>query len=358
MTKHHRPTLRRSEGLSLIELMIGLTIGMIILAAVTALFATSSQSRNELEKSTRQLENGRHAIEMLREEIELAGFYGDFMPTVSTVWTTPDPCTLALNQMGFAATIPHNLPTGLFGYENGAAITANCIASLPNRNINSDILVVRRVSTATTAAASAVAGEHYLQVSNCSGTPNEAAFVLAKQAASFTLHGVRPAGTPPSCLNGDINPVRRYVVRIYYIADCNVCSPSDNIPTLKMAERVAGNAACAANAGDPCGSFNTLPVAEGIENMQIEYAVDADGDGTPESYQTASTIANWADVVGAKAFLLARNAEPTTGYADTKTYVLNSSGDPTTGLTPGGNFRRSAFSVAIRANNIAGRRQP
>lgn len=353
---------RRARGLSLIELMIGLTIGMFILAGMTALFASSSQSRHELEKAARQIENGRFAIEMLREEIELAGFYGDYFPISSTLWTTPDPCTTVLDQMAFsAAATPPSVPTGIFGYEAGAAVTTNCSAIMPNRSTASDVLVVRRVSTTPVAATAALPGEHYLQVSNCADAPAEPAFVLGKLPANFVLHGVRPAGTPLSCHNGDISPVRKYVVRLFYIATCNDCAGAgDGVPTLKMAELIAGNSTCAANPADPCGSFSVTSLAEGIENLQFEYGLDTDGNGIPETYETAAAIAagtNWHNVVGAKVFLLARNTEPTPGHVDTKTYILNSTGDPATGITPGGNFRRHAYSVTVRANNIAGRRQ-
>ena len=50
---------RAMRGMSLIELMVALAIGLILVAGLATLFANSSQSGNELEKSIRQMENGR-----------------------------------------------------------------------------------------------------------------------------------------------------------------------------------------------------------------------------------------------------------------------------------------------------------
>jgi type IV pilus assembly protein PilW len=332
----------RQCGLSLIELMVALTIGLFLLAGMIAIFLSSSQSHNELEKASRQIESGRYSIEMLRDDIELAAFFGDLMPAQSVIWATPDICATATASLGFVGVGALSLPTGIFGYESADALPSSCNPVVTNRRAGTDVLVIRRVSTEVTAVANVVAGEQYLQVSNCSDAPVEPRYVLGDKQADFVLHAIRP--NPSTCRNGDLNPPRKYVVRIFFVADCNVCNPSDGIPTLKMAELVGG-------------SFTVRSIAEGVENVQFEYGIDTSGaDGVPDSYVLASGVANWQDVVAAKAFVLARNTERTTGYSDTKTYVLSSDGSNT--VSGGGDqFRRHVYSVAVRANNISGRRQ-
>ncbi|MBI4983927.1 MAG: PilW family protein [Rhodocyclales bacterium] len=338
MSPPRRPlsALRYARGVSLIELMIALTIGLVIMAGMASLFVASSQSHGELEKASRQIENGRYAIATLREDIQLAGFYGDYVPPTGAgvQWTSPaDPCTTVLANMGFSlppVPSPPTLPPGLFGYESAATLSTNCTAVLANRRSGTDVLVVRRVATSAVEVATVAAGQYFFQVSNCSDTPAESVFVLGKLPAGFTLHKVRPAGTPASCLNGDVSQVRQYLVHIYYVADCNDCS----------------------------GSGDGIP-AEGIENLQLEYGADSSGsDGRPDAYQLASAVSDWANVVSIKAFVLARNTETTTGHTDTKAYVLNSSGDASTAVGPfNDSYRRHAYAVTARANNIAGRRQ-
>jgi len=374
----------RERGFSLVELMIASTIGLLILTAMISVFVSSSQSRDEVDKSSRQIENGRFAVEMLKEDIQLAAFYGDYSPS-SITWTTPDPCSLILNNMGFGAA---NVPVGIYGYPD--TVVAGATAETPpdgvhepscltNRKAATDVLVVYRASTtqlkidanedgtadanvtkedgSTGATVASLGAGYYLQVSNCSDTPTEAAYVMAKNPAAFTLHSVKPAGTPPNCMNGGLAPVRQYFVRIFYIATCNDCSGAgDGIPTLKMVELSPGASVCATDPAASCGSITTRSVAEGIENMQFEYGVDTNLDGVPDSYSAAPAAADWQNVTAVKIFLLARNTEKSVGYTDAKTYSLAADGSALTGTPFNDSYKRHVYVATARASNIANRR--
>src|SRR5688500_15810047 len=73
-------TRRRQAGLSLIELMVSITLGLMILSGVLVVFVNTSAARNEVERTSRQIENGRYASELLSEDLRLAGFYGELNP--------------------------------------------------------------------------------------------------------------------------------------------------------------------------------------------------------------------------------------------------------------------------------------
>ena len=88
-----------------------------------------------------------------------------------------------------------------------------------------------------------------------------------------------------SC-DGTRAPKRRLVRRIYYISSANVLSSVDITPG---------------------GVLPPVPLVENIEQMQIEYAVDVDGDGTPDAF--SPTPADWTLVIGARLWLLARSAD-------------------------------------------------
>lgn len=362
----------RESGFSLVELMIASTLGLLILTTMITVFVSTSQTRNEVDKTSRQIENGRFAVEMLREDIQLAAFYGDYMPS-SVTWTTPDPCSTVLANMGFTT---GNVPVGIYGYP-GTVSGGTEPSCLTNRKAGTDILVIRRTSTTqlridvnedgtqdanvtkedgTSGVTVASLGKgYYFQSSNCSDTPGEIAYVLAKDPASLVLHTVKPAGTPPSCMNGGLAPVRQYYVRIYYIATCNNCSGGgDGIPTLKMVELTSDTSVCDITATNSCGSMTTGSIAEGIENIQYEYGVDTNADGTPDSY--SATPAAWENVMAVKIFLLARNTETTPGYTDTKTYSLASDNTPLSGTPFNDQYRRHVYAATARAVNIANRR--
>src|SRR5512136_1269603 len=67
-------------GVSLVELMVAIALGLMILSAIGLLFANNSRVRQETEKTSQQIENGRYAIKQLVDNIRLAGYYGEFSP--------------------------------------------------------------------------------------------------------------------------------------------------------------------------------------------------------------------------------------------------------------------------------------
>jgi len=77
--------------MSLVELMIALTIGLVILAAMTSVFVNSSHSQMASQNSAQQIENGRYAIDQLTQDLHLAGYYGQYS-TYADGTTLPDPC--------------------------------------------------------------------------------------------------------------------------------------------------------------------------------------------------------------------------------------------------------------------------
>ncbi len=308
--------------------MISLAIGLILLAGITTLIVQQSSTRDELEKSSRQIENGRYAMQLLHDDIQHAGFYGEYSPSSGITYTVPtDPCAIS-TASGWATT--PTVPVPIFGYAGASTDpTAATTCGLSNYKPNTAILVVRRTATTTVDAAAAVAGTTYLQVSQCSKSATP--FVLG--TSGFTMQQ-KDCGSA-------LAPLRQYIVRIYYISSCDVCG-TDNIPTLKVVEVGGGS------------TPTTLPLVEGIENIQFDYGIDnvAPVDGAPDSYTATPASTDWANVMAVRVNLLARNIDPTPGYQDPKTYTV---GGVT--VTPGDNYKRHAFSELVRVINPSGRRE-
>lgn len=347
----------RQRGLTLTELLIACGIGILIVLAMSILMMNTLQTRNELIKTSRQIENGRYAMDELRKEIQLAGFYGSYFPSGVLTWTTPDPCAAALADMGFAAQPTLQVPVGIQGYTQSQATPA-CIN---NRLAGTDILVIRRVVTQAVEIdnnpadnqidndiQAGLGNAFYLQVSNCPDLAMEPPFVLSSAAnmGAFNLHKVTPVGDPAMCSNGHRSEIWRYATYLFYISTCNDCRGSgDGIPTLMMVE-VSPNAVA-------------RPIAEGIQNMQIEYGFDTNSDGTPDVFATEVNAGppalQWQDAIAVKIYLLARNVETTAGYRDEKTYLMGSDGSSAGPFNDG--IRRQAYVTTTMAHNIAGRRQ-
>jgi len=325
-------------GLSLVELMISITIGLLILSAMATLFSNQSKTRSELDKSNRMIDNGRYALEVLSENLRVAGFYGSLNPgSVALPGAIPDPCST--NMADIAAAIPLHVQ----GYDADGAdedIGSPPACAPATIKTGSDILVIRRATTSDAIAqTAAVNGTPYLQASQCQYDSAATPYKVDNTPANFTLR-------QRNCTTGSTTPyaeLRRMIVQIYYIDSNN--QPDDGIPTLKRVEL------------GETGAMDTVPLVEGIEYMQIDYGLDSDSDGVANSYTTCSacTVADWSNVVSVKISVIARNIETSAGYTDTKTYSLGIDGSYTPAA--GDHYKRHAYTQVVRLVNPSSRRE-
>jgi type IV pilus assembly protein PilW len=355
---------RRNAGFTMVELMVALTLGLLILVGLVALFANQSVARGEMDKASRQIENGRFALQTLGDDIRHAGFFGPLVNAPAVPAAVPDPCSTTTANVMASIGIP------LQGYSGDESV-AGFPTCLNGHKANTAVLVVRRAGTA--AAGAFTSGEFNIQVSGCAGDPDPH-YVVGTTASVFTLHkntspGCTPITTAPTA---DISPL---YVRIYYIS-CNTSSGvacgaagADGVPTLQRVDVTPPGKTCqdgtTSTAANPC----ITPIVDGIENMQFEYGVDTTNDGAPDSYTDtppdatkdagtpAPTVAGrtWQNVMSVRVYLLSRNIDPTGAYSDAKTYSLGG-----VSVTPSGadlKFKRHAYSELVRLNNPAGRRE-
>jgi type IV pilus assembly protein PilW len=323
-------------GFTLVELMVALAISLGLVAALVTLAVRNSRSTAELEESGRQIENGRYALELLADDISLAGYFGALSPAAAAR-TTPDPCeTLpTAAALGWSVT-PFEVPAQVQGFPDSAA-APGCFDDLLD---DTGSIVVRRVSTEPVAvtAVNITANNPHLQTPQCPTDPVATPFVFSDNVADFTLRTL-------DCAN--LTTASRYVSRAYFVAACDVCAPDDGIPTLKRLD-VAG------------GARTVTPVAEGIEELQFEYGFDTDDDGVPDEYRTAPTTGtgdptdDWSNVMAVRIWLIARTVQPSPGYVDEKVYSLGLHGDrgPFNDA-----FKRRVYTTLVRLNNPAGLRQ-
>lgn len=341
-TRHNTcTTLYRQTGLSLVELMISVAIGLLLLLGISTLIAQQSRSHGEMEKSSRQIENGRYAMQLLHDDIQLAGFYGEYYPpALGVTYTSPDPCLTAGNLGWSNVTGALNIPIPIAGYA-GAATDPTPSTCLDNYLPNTSVVVIRRTSTfGATPVATATATTTYLQVSKCEqDTPP---FVLGTSGFTLREKDCTSTATPAVCDDGQgLSCLRPYIVRIYYISSCSVCGV-DTIPTLKMVEFTGG-------------SRTIVPLVEGIENMQLDFGIDDTGnDGEADLFTNAPDDTQMPSITSVKVYLLSRNNDTSASHTDSKIYSLGE-----TGVVGPFNdkYKRHVYSQLVRAINPSGRRE-
>lgn len=336
---------RRMAGTTLVELMIASAIGLTILSSLALTFAASSRARAEIDQASQQIENGRYAMELLRDDIQMAGFYGQFTPAGTTP-VDASPCATTLANLGWS---PSGLtvPIWISAFAAGDAAPSGC--ALTWQKTSTDALVIRRAGTTpvtvATAGLTANRENYYVQVSACSSDTQPFAVAAGSAGASvFPLHKSDCAA---------IADLRKFEVHAYYIGTCSACTGSglDVIPTLRRMELTGG-------------AIVDQSLVEGIEALRVDMALDTDGDGRPETNRRCTSDASQgsrycppatlANAMALRVYLLARNLKPTIGQDDDKTYAMGLSGT----ITPGGAYRRHAYSALVVAMNPSGRREP
>ncbi len=80
--KRFKPMRHKQSGLSLVELMIGLVLGLVVVSAVFNTYVGSTRSSKFSEGLQRMQENGRYGVATLQQGIRLAGYAptGDLKP--------------------------------------------------------------------------------------------------------------------------------------------------------------------------------------------------------------------------------------------------------------------------------------
>jgi type IV pilus assembly protein PilW len=304
-----------------------------------------------MAKTNLMIENGRFAMQLLRDDVQLAGFWGPIDVIEATA--IPDPC-LAHADWGTGAArqayVENLLAVPVQGYSDGSPY-ATCGAALANVVANSDVLFVRHASTCEVGASCDGAGDTgpHIQVSGCrTGGSADPSFLVDTTAAM-------DARTPRMRAKGCVAEVarRKLIANVYFVA------PGDRgVPTLMRMTYTNGS----------FGAPQAL--VEGIDAFKVEYGIDDVGsnglpisatnppDGNTDHYVscnagTPCTLALLANAVTVKLHILARNLERSAGYIDNKAYNVG----PLAIAAPNDAYKRHAFSTTVRLVNPSSRRE-
>lgn len=374
-----RPHCRPSRGLTLIELMVAMAIGLVLVLSMLVLYVNIARNQAQLGNTGRQVENGKFALQLLQDDVRHAGFWGDYLPryddkglaTPADFPTAlPGPCLGYSTANWNAAYIRNLMAIAVQGY-NAANPPSDCDTLLANRATGTDILLVRYAENCTPGQTNCDAdttGRLYFQSSRCTTEISGGnRFVLNTTGFNLRANITCPAVSPAT---DTLAAKRRFVSNIYYVRNYSVTA-GDGIPTLVRSSFNLN--------GSTLEYQPPQPLIEGIQGFRVEYGIDNlgrnglavnydiaagainRGDGVPDTYITCpkagGTACNHNDmfhVVSARLHVLGRNLEPTPGHQDTKTYVL-------AGTTYGpfnDGFIRRTYSTSVRLMNPAGRREP
>jgi type IV pilus assembly protein PilW len=275
---------RAARGLSLIELMVALTIGALLLAGAVSVYMQSRNTYRTNDAASRMQEIGRYAFDVISPDVRLAGYWG--------LTNRPDSFSNGAAAVGndceanFTVNVAQPIQgrdakatggTGLDGFK--------CAIGGGGTAVDwSDVLIVRR---ATSDAKALEANRLQVQTN--------------REIAALFSDGARPAGFG----SGDMSETHNLMVSAYYVArmpDINGVRQY----SLRRQTLVAGP------------TIQDEEVIAGVQDMQVQFGIDADADGTVERYvNPGDVIPAGARIATVQLWLLVVAEEREIGFRDT-----------------------------------------
>lgn len=298
----------RERGMTLIELMVSLTLGLFLTWGAYAVYFTSKGNYRAAEVMTRLQENARFALETVEPDLRLAGFWGrhsepglvDVAPGVAVGCDGTDVTAWALDVAAPVAATDD-------GYDLGCEPFSAARAG-------SDVLVVRHASERTALPEAGTVQVH----------------------SDLALAAVFDDGIIPGGFDA-VAETRDLVVHAYYVDESSAFTPGT--PSLRRQTLVDG------------GVVEDQEMITGVENLQVQFGLDTDGDGAVERYVDADSAAldpaaagflEDARIVAVRLWMLVRAEEsPDPAFRDAREYRPPDADDPV--ITPGDELYPAAF---------------
>jgi type IV pilus assembly protein PilW len=273
--------------MTLIELLVSLTIGLFLTWGAFEVYVQSKSNFRAADAQTRLQENARFALETLEPDLRLAGSWGrnreaGRVTGAAAIAVTCGGVDASAWALDFAAPVA----------ARDDSYDLDC-APLDTARADSDVLLVRR-------ADSRIADP----------TPGTVQLRSDLTLTAVFADGVNPAGFP------DTAETRDLVVHAYYVD--NASSFDATLPSLRRKTLVPG------------GVLQDEEMITGVENLQVQFGLDTDGDGSVERYvdpdspvldPAAAAFLPDARVMAVRLWLLVRGEEaPGGGFRDTGSY--------------------------------------
>ncbi len=250
-------------GFTLIELMIAMLIGVFLMAGVIQIFLSAKQAYRLQENLSRLQENGRFAMDMIAQDIRMAGY-------VDTVCLLPLNATMPQTTLQSLLQVTNANATNNTNWCSSATGSMACISSIPPSGTNSS----PPPTLNTTAPANTTTGNIRTDVIR-------------------SYQWISPTNCPAGSLS--LNATGSEISYFIRADDSN-----SNVASLW---RYPGSGNAIASAQER---------VEGIETMSILYGVDTDlltttPDYIPNYYADAGTVptADWAKIVSVRVTLVA-----------------------------------------------------
>jgi len=324
-SRAHAPFVRsQARGFSLVELMVAMALSLLLLVGVVAVFMSSRSSYEATDKLSRIQESGRFAIDEMARDVRSAGYVG--------CARAPTYLSTSLNSNN---TLLWNFLEGAVrGFQFVSASTWSPVLDtliVPSPSDGSDVLALRipkRDSTPLRLQADMGSGTDTLTVPNTTAAglaQGDIALAYSCEAQSFFYvtafaGGVISHAATPGVVPGNANDSVNYAFRtnaevipvetvIYYVRQSSAAQAGIGPADATSLWRKVGTAAAE-------------ELVEGVQQMQLQFGLDTNGDAVVDNYVAADAVTDWSQVYSVSIALLVRSLEEYDTDRDVRTYQL------------------------------------
>ena len=307
----------RGRGLTLVEVLIAVALGSVLCLAGATLLIQSKRAYLQDEQLARLQENGKYALRLLARELSMAGYYGEALP--GDIVPAPPGGTKCYRY----------LVHGKGAFEHYDNISRNGISpvgtDLPqdcarpgDHQLGSDALLARRVMDLPTTRL----GEAHVP------TRGSMLYLRKDQRGAALRRGANGLAVDGS--------LWRFHPQLFFLRNYSR-ERGDGVPAL-----------CRIRLSPE--EQRTAPVeclVEGVEQLQIEFGIDSDGDQWADRYVSTLAANEASRVVVARIQLLVRSPLRLPGHRDNNTYLLGNTEIP----PPGDGFFRRVLGTSVVLRN-------
>ncbi|WP_062268572.1 PilW family protein [Endozoicomonas arenosclerae] len=341
----------RQAGLSLVEMMVAMLLGLILIAGIGHLFLSANRTYMLQDELSRIQENARFAIDLIARDIRMAASTGCpfsselanavYSATDDRVWMAHfDKGILGIPLVNKSRidtnAISESIVIHRIDQENSFTVashntgTARMTLSAPHGFNQGDLLAAVRSDCQGVSVFKAGA--------NTTGST-----VSHESASSGTLYNcTSQLGGTYNCLTSgaDAKVENHTGSQIYPLSSvAYYLRESNGVPNLYR--RFSGEMSS--------GAINSAEaLLEGVEGLNLLYGYDSDADGIANQYRTAADIGlfsmEWRNVTSVRMELLVRSFQEVTDIPQSYFFAGNR-------ITPTDNFLRRTFVMTMELRN-------
>ena len=341
----------KSQGFTIVELMVAITLGLIILAVISQVYVSSKKTYRVQEALSRLQENGRYAIDLLGRDIRMAGYMG-CIGAGTTLNSIANPVT-GLTLLN-TTTSPPSLE-GIIGYQQASVPTSGYPVLRTEVKANTDVIQIQHFSTNSskvttpgtpTKANIQIQGNasnfqplEVLVVTNCVNADFFQATTVSSGSGDVTIAHATNTNTTNFTVGSyapyNNSEVLRLESAVYYIGTTNAgfACPANSLCRKRLGFFVTSDANkfCTNAAAGTTHGYCVEQIAEGVEDLQVLYGVNSlnNSTNTPARFVSASSITTnncttsalcWPRVVSTRINLLLRTVDTTISPENVLTY--------------------------------------